>query len=184
MGRTALARTALVAREQSGDPCPSRRRARAADGGQARDRLRADPVQADGGPVLRPSTSAGRPAARNDRRLRRAAHRGDRVLRAPRRGVRQGCAARDSHGRAADVPASARPVVELPPRAADGRPLARDRARHYRHRHAAHVHAVQHRADADRDRAGLRDPLGVLRLYVCARHARLRGRATSRTRCS
>src|SRR5580765_4816829 len=33
VGRTAIARTALVAREQSRDPFPSRRRARVADGG-------------------------------------------------------------------------------------------------------------------------------------------------------
>ena len=47
-----------------------------------------------------------------------------------------------------------------------------------------YVHAVQHRADADRDRARLRDPLGVLQhlvrvvTFVCA------WSPTSRTRCS
>src|SRR5262245_45590680 len=53
VGRTARARAALVARERPWDPCPSRRRARAVDRGEARDGLRADPIQADGGSLLR-----------------------------------------------------------------------------------------------------------------------------------
>src|SRR6476661_2690263 len=62
VGRTAIARTALVAREQARDPFPSRRRARVADGGQARDRLRADPVQANGGSLFGSAAFARRPA--------------------------------------------------------------------------------------------------------------------------
>src|SRR4029077_13464013 len=55
VGRVALARASPLARGRSGDPCPSSRRSRAAYGGQARDGLRADPVQADGGSLLGPA---------------------------------------------------------------------------------------------------------------------------------
>ena len=50
------------------------------------------------------------------------------------------------------LPPSPRAVAALPSRPPDRRPVARHRARHPRHRVPALLHALQRRADADRDR--------------------------------
>ena len=149
--------------------CPPHRR-------EARDRVCADSLQVHGRLVLRRAKSARDVAPGSHRRLWRAAHRGHRVLGAARCRVRPGWPARHSHGGSANLPPSAQPVSELSPRAANGRLVARYRARHDRHRHASNVHAVQHRADAHRDLVGVRHSLGVLQRLVRGRYVHLRRR--------
>ena len=73
--------------------------------------------------------------------------------------------------------------LALPSRAANRRAVARDRARHDRHRHVADVHAVQHRADADRDRCWSAASCGPSSTSAyAARHVRLRDRLHRATR--
>ena len=121
--------------------------------GEARERRRAAPAEADRRQPRRATTAALARAARAARRLRPAAPVDDGVHRAARVPVRQGHAARGAQDRAAGVPPSARAVAALPPRAADRRPHARRRARPARHLDADQLHAVLDPADARRDRA-------------------------------
>ena len=84
--------------------------------------------------------------------------------------------------RAADVPASARAVAALPPRAPDRRPVARDRARHHRHRHAAHFMLFNIVPTLLEIALVCGDAVGVIRRLVRARSRSSRRAATSPTR--
>ncbi len=77
--------------------------------------------------------------------------------------------------RAAGVPAPARAVAALPSGAADGRHVARHRARHARHPAADFVFAVQHPADARRGRARARLLRGQVRGLLRIRDVRRAG---------
>ncbi len=79
-----------------------------------------------------------------------------------RRGVRRRAAAHRPQGGAADLRASAPAVAALPPRPPDRRPVARDRARHRRHRERAAPGGVQHPADPARGAAGHRASCGSM----------------------
>ena len=111
-----------------GLPRAHRRGARLPGAREARQRRRA---AADEGDRRQPRSAdcRARGAARAARRLRAAAAVDDAVHRAARIPVRQGDAARGAPHRAAGVPAPARAVAALPPRAPDRRPDARHRAR-------------------------------------------------------
>ena len=175
MGRAARIGPAPLARQRHHDPRARRRRACPPHRREACDRVCADSLQVHGRLVLRlrkicPSTlplalivgyGALRIAAIAFSELRDAV-----FARVGQRAIR-------TVG-SANLPPSARPVSELSPRAANGRLVARYRARHDRHRHASNVHALQHRADAHRDLVGVRHSLGVLQRLVRGRYVHLR----------
>ncbi len=94
-----------------------------------------------------------------DRRLHRGAH-PDAGLRAvARRRFRQGAVPRDARSVGADLRACPHPVPALSSRAQDRRAIARHRARHQGHRHAALLRAVQHIPDHPAARLLCGDPV-------------------------
>ncbi len=149
----------------------------AAGPGQARQRLRADPLQAD---RRRPGHGggAGRGGAdRPHRGLRRGPGIGAGGGRNPRCGVRAGVAAGDPQPRPRSLRPSPCALAALPSRAPDRRPEPRHRARHLGHGVPDPLHDLQHPADPARDHPGRRHPVEPLRLALLGgdpgRHRRL-----------
>ena len=136
---------------------------------QARQHRRAVSLQACG---RRAGAGQGRDrrAGRGHRRLRPRPRHVAGLQRTAQRRVRQGQPARRAPHRAVGLPPCPLAVLALSSRTAHRRAGPRDRARHRRHRFPLIFHAVQRRADGDRDPAGLRDPVAALRLAVRRRH--------------
>ena len=101
------------------------------------------------------------------------------LQRAAQRGLRQGRPARGAPGRAGGVPPYPCAVAALSSRTAHRRAGARRSSAAPRHRVPAVLHAVQRRADAVRDPAGLRHPVAALQLDLRRGHARDDRRSTS-----
>ena len=162
---------------ETGAAHPRRRRAGAAGPGQARQRLRADPLQADRRRAGHGGGAGRGRADRPHRGLRRGPGTGAGVRRNPRRGVRAGVAAGDPQPRPRSLRPSPCALAALPSRAPDRRPEPRHRARHHGHGVPDPLHDLQHPADPARDRPGRRHPVEPLRLALLGgdpgRHRRL-----------
>ena len=92
----------------------------------------------------KPTIADRRGGAQPDRGLHRRAHPDAGTRAAARRHFRQGAVSRHARGRRFDLRPCPHALAALPSRAQDRRTVARHRARHQGHRHAAVLRAVQH----------------------------------------